>query len=474
MYQHIKYKGEIMREDRLASYLRSMVVGTDASVPLANGEYTIGINFDNAATTPPLKHVMREIVRFAPWYSSIHRGAGYKSILSSDLFEQSRTVIKQFVKADAEKDVVIYTKNTTESINMLAYALADLDSDVVLSTDMEHLANDLPWRDKFKVDYIAIDQCGRLSLESLKDKLNRHQGRVKIVAVSGASNVTGYINPIHSIAKLAHEYGAKIVVDGAQLVPHCPIDMKPHDSEEHIDYLAFSAHKMYAPFGGGVLIGPKEDFENTEPVYKGGGIAKLVTHGFIEWDGPPYKEEAGTPNAMGVIALVAAIKALNQVGLDVVHRYEVNLIRYVIEGLTTIPGVRLYSCGEDREARVSLISFTMRGMHHKLLSEILSLEAGISVRNGLFCAHPYVEKLLNLSDADIDYYYNNPNARFPGLVRISLGMYNTYHEIDVLLELLYDIARNKEYYKQKYSEALNEKLDSSRQDWFLAPRRRLP
>lgn len=464
-----------MREDRLALYLRNLVVGADTPVPLAGGGYRTAINFDNAATTPPLKSVMKEIIDFAPWYASIHRGAGYKSILSSDMFEKSRDIIKKFVKADADKDIVIYTKNTTESVNVLAYSLAKPGADdVVISTDMEHLANDLPWQGKFQVDYAAIDEYGRLSLASLQEKLNKYQGRVKIVAVTGASNVTGYINPVYTAARMAHEHGAKIFVDGAQLIPHCSFDMKAHDAVEHIDYLAFSGHKMYAPFGGGVLIGPKAAFEDCEPVYKGGGIAKLVTRGFIDWDSPPFKEEAGTPNAMAAAAMVAAIKTIDEIGLDYIHCYEHKLINYAIDGLRSIPGIELYSCCEQNENRVSLISFVMHGIHHKLLADILSAEAAISVRNGLFCAHPYVEKLLKLSDADINYYYNNPNARFPGLVRISLGIYNNYHEIDVFLALLNDIARNKSYYKQKYNQSRQDKGNTSYQEWLEAPRRRLP
>ncbi|MDD4600111.1 putative cysteine desulfurase [bioreactor metagenome] len=464
-----------MREDSFATYLRSLVVGADTPVSIANGSRRAAINFDNAATTPPLKSVMREIVRFAPWYASIHRGAGVKSIMSSEMFEQSRDIIKKFVHADADKDVVICTKNTTESINILAYTLAGCGSEeVILSTDMEHLANDLPWQGKFKVDYAAIDGCGRLSLESLRQQLTKYKGKVRLVAVTGASNVTGYINPVHTIAQMAHEYGAEVFVDGAQLVPHCAIDMKPHDSAQHIDYLAFSGHKMYAPFGGGVLIGRKGAFEHSEPVYKGGGIAKLVTRRFIDWDSPPYKEEAGTPNAMAAVAMVAAIRKLSGIGLNVIHDYEHNLICYAIAGMRSIPGLELYSCAAKNEKRVSLISFTLQGIHHKMLADILSVEGGISVRNGLFCAHPYVIKLLKLSDDDIDYYYNKPNARFPGLVRISLGLYNNYREIDMLLELLHRIACNRDYYKRKYSESAKARLKSIQQEWLLASRRKLP
>ncbi|AIF50434.1 aminotransferase class V-fold PLP-dependent enzyme [Pelosinus sp. UFO1] len=433
------------------SPFRNLVVGVDRKLPLANGKYVTGINFDNAATTPPLHSVMDELGDFAPWYSSIHRGAGYKSILSSDVYEEGRDVIKKFVNADHTRDVVIYTKNTTEAINLLSYILEQKDDkQVILSTDMEHLANDLPWRDKFLIDYVSIDEFGKLSLEDLEMKLVHYGGRIKLVTVTGASNVTGYKNPIYKIAKLAHEHGAKILVDGAQLAPHCPIDMKDYDSLEHLDYLVFSAHKMYAPFGIGVLIGPKETFEGEEPYCKGGGAVKLVSHQFIAWDTPPHKEEAGTPNVMGVVALLAAIKTLSSIGMHVIDNYEQTLIHYAIAGLTSIPDIKLYCCAGNKEDRLGIIAFDLPGIHHELLANILSHEAGIAVRNGLFCAHPYIEKLLGITNQKLSDMQKNPNVPCPGLVRMSLGLYNNSNEVDMLIDLLHQISKNKNAYIQKY------------------------
>ncbi len=435
----------------LSSCLRNLVAGVNTRVPLINGQYVTAVNFDNAATTPPFCAVMEEIQKFAPWYSSIHRGSGYKSVLSSDLYEQGRDIVKKFVNADPDKDIVIYTKNTTEAINLLSYKLYDEDRrQVVITTEMEHLSNDLPWRDKFNVEFAAVDSFGRLLVDDLEAKLRKHDGRVGLVAVTGASNVTGYINPVYHIARMAHQYGAKILVDGAQMVPHCPIDMKCCESEEHIDYLVFSGHKMYAPFGIGVLIGPKDTFTKGEPMCKGGGAVKLVSREFIDWDDPPYKDEAGTPNVMGVIALTAAIKTLTDVGMDTIHEYERGLISYAINGLKSVPGIRLYCCADTREQRVSLISFELAGIHHRLLAKILASEAGIAVRSGLFCAHPYVEKLLNLDTQDLEYYYNNPNKEFPGLLRASLGLYNNRSEIEGFVQFLNWVAENKKFLQEKY------------------------
>jgi len=435
----------------VSTELRKLVLGVDEKVPLANGKYVTGINFDNAATTPPFISVMEEIMDFAPWYSSIHRGTGYKSRLSSKLYEDGRKIIKDFVNADEYRDIVIYTKSTTESINILCHRLAqESKQHIVLSTEMEHLANDLPWREKFQVEYVGITEEGQLSLYDLEKKLLKYAGKVKLVTVTGASNVTGYINPIYEIAALAHQYGTQILVDGAQLVPHAPIDMKPYDAMDHIDYLVFSAHKMYAPFGIGVLIGHKKTFVKGEPVYKGGGNVRLVSHQFVELEDPPAKEESGTPNVIGVAAFVRGIKTLGSIGMNRIHQYESDLIRYAIEGLQEIPEIKLYCNCDKNEKRVSLISFAMQGMPHDLLAQILSCEAGIGVRSGLFCAHPYVEKLLKMSTEDLEYFHHHHDVPVPGLVRISLGLYNNYHEIDLLVKLLAEIAENKHYYKQKY------------------------
>lgn len=450
---------------------RNLVVGTDTKVPLLNGRFVTAINFDNAATTPPLCSVMRRIHEFAPWYSSIHRGTGYKSIFVSEIYEETRQTIKNFVNAGSE-DVVIYTKNTTEGINMLAHILWCKDKkQVVLSTGMEHLSNDLPWRARFAIDYVSVDEWGRLSVGSLEERLRHYAGRVKLVTVTGASNVTGYITPIHQIAKLAHKYGAKILVDGAQLVPHCPVDMKSHDTPGHIDYLVFSGHKMYAPFGLGVLIGPKESFSQAEPFLQGGGAVNLVGRDFVEWDDSPYKDEAGTPNPMGVVALAAAIKTLGDIGMEAIHEYEKDLIHYAIRELSRIPGVRLYSRTTESERRVSLISFAMTGIEHRLLAKILSYEAAVAVRSGLFCAHPYVETLLGMTHEDLEYYHKNPAASVPGLVRVSFGLYNNRHEIDIMLDVLDWVARNKQYCVEKYAKLAQGKTPAG--DVLLHPRKAL-
>lgn len=440
-----------MKKIKYKTNFREFVVGVDTKIPRNNGDFTTAINFDNAATTPPFKSALQEIINFSPWYSSIHRGTGYKSQFSSYRYERSRKIIASFVNGDVEENVVIFVKNATEAINKLSYRLCTNDKKcVVLSTCMEHHSNDLPWRDRYKVDYIEIDHSGALSLEDLKSKLEKYKDSIGLVTITGASNVTGYKNPVHKVAKLVHKYGAKILVDGAQLIPHAPFDMKPMDSPEHIDYLVFSAHKMYSPFGTGVLIGHKDIFEKGAPEYQGGGTVDMVTHDFIRWAKPPDKEEAGSPNVIGAMALSAAIRTLYTIGMDNIEEYERSLTEYALYRLKNIKDIQLYGNKENCNNRVSIIPFNIKGMPHEMVAKILSYEGGIAVRSGCFCAQPYIQKLLNISSQEIKERINDPDAYHPGMVRISFGVYNNYEEIDSLAHILNKITKNKDYYLNKY------------------------
>lgn len=430
---------------------RKLIAGIDTKVPLIHGGYVTAINFDNAATTPPFLSVLEEIINFSPWYSSVHRGAGYKSQLSSNFYENARSTILDFVGGDPNYHSIIFVKNTTEAINKLSNRLLNQYKDgIILSTCMEHHSNDLPWRNKYRMDYIAVDKEGRLSLDDLEKKLLQYSGEVKLVTVTGASNVTGYINDIHKIAILAHNNGAEILVDGAQLVPHAIIDMKAPGSLDAIDYLVFSGHKMYAPFGTGVLIAPRKVFEKGSPDYSGGGTVELVTHDYIRWNPPPLKEEAGTPNVMGVVAIIAAIKVLKEIGMKNIEIHEKKLMDYTLEGLKRIPDIEFLSNPENTKDCVSIIPFNIEGLTHEMLANILSHEAGIAVRNGCFCAQPYLHRLLKIPKEEIERRIADSTLPHPGVVRISFGLYNNYQEIDIMLRMLYKISKNKKAYIHKY------------------------
>jgi len=436
-------------KDNSPSY-RDLILGVNKKVPLISGKSVTAINFDNAATTPPFKSVMEDIVDFAPWYSSIHRGEGFKSQLTTKLYEDSRNIVSEFVNADFN-NTVIYVKNSTEAFNKLSNLLYDpYKKNVILTTDMEHHSNDLPWRDKFIIDYISIDSTGRLNLEDLEVKLNKYNNYIKLVTITGASNITGYKNPIYDIAKLVHRFGSQLLVDGAQLIPHAPFTMNSKNSECNIDFLIFSAHKMYAPFGTGVLIGPKSMLDNCDPDLVGGGTVDIVTHDFIKWNESPQKHEAGSPNVIGSIALASAIKTLNKIGMHNIEHIEKKLTAYAISQIKNIPNLKIY-CDTSKEIdRVSIIPFNIDGIHHSIVAKILSYEWGISVRSGCFCAHPYLVKLLNISSEFVSNRITNPDLYHPGMVRVSFGLYNTYSEIDILAYALNKISLNRDYYISKY------------------------
>lgn len=429
---------------------KNLVVGSKSKVKLENNSYVHCINFDNAATTPAFKSVLKGIVEFSPNYSSIHRGTGHKSIISSKVYEDARATVLDFIKGDSKHHTVIFLKNTTECINKLSYRLKEtLRDKIVLTTYMEHHSNMLPWRYRYTTEYVEVDKQGRLCLEDLKFKLELFKGKVGLVAVSGASNVTGYINPIYEIAELCHRYGAKILVDGAQLIPHSPFDMLPIDSDEHIDFIAFSSHKMYSPFGIGVLVAPKGTFVDGFSEQIGGGTVKHVTMKDVIWDEPPAKEEAGTPNLMGVVALTISIKTLQELDMAKVEKYERGLVKYALDKISKIPNLVIYD-DMDVDSKVSIVSFNIEGLDHNILANILASEGGIAVRNGCFCAQPYVQKLLDISDLDSERYIEDETLSKPGLVRVSFGLYNDYDEIDLLVYLLNKVASNVEFYKDKY------------------------
>ncbi len=434
---------------------RELIVGADTKIPLSNGQMVTSINFDNAATTPPFSSVLQSMVNFAPWYSSIHRGTGFKSQYSSEVYEKSRDIVRDFVKAESS-NIVVFVKNTSEAINKLSYRLYHKNKhSVILSTCMEHHSNDLPWRNKYEVDYVKVDDYGRLNLYDLERKLRKYRKKVALVTITGASNVTGYKNPIHDIAELVHKYDAKLMVDAAQLIGHSPVDIKPDCSPQHIDYLAFSAHKMYAPFGIGVLIGPEYCFSKGEPEYRGGGTIDIVTHDLIKWAEPPHKDEAGTPNIMGVVALSEAIRTLSSIGMYNLEGYEHSLAEYAHEKLEALPDIELY-CDNDVDNKVAIIPFNIRGLPHQIVASALSAESGIAVRNGCFCAQPYVQKLMKISRNEIRSRIKNPSLPHPGMVRLSFGLYNNYDEIDILVKKLCEISSYKGVYMEKYCHAMNQ------------------
>ncbi len=427
--------------------IRQRIVGLDVKVPLLDGSRRPYINLDNAATTPAFWDVCETLELFLPWYSSIHRGTGLKSGVATQAYDDARRIVGSFLGADPAAQVVIFVKNSTEAINKVARRISLKPDDVVLVSLMEHHSNDLPWRSQATVVHAGVMPDGALDMEDLRRKLAYYGKRVKLLAITGASNVTGAINPIHELAELAHSYGTQILVDAAQLAPHRRIHMGPAGEPGHIDFLVASAHKMYAPFGTGVLIGPEAVFTEGAPDYSGGGTVEIVTEDDVFWTSPPDRDEAGSPNVLGAVAMAAACGVLEELGMEHLAAHEADLTRYTLEALASVDGIEIYGSPDPARAgeRLGVIPFNVKGLSHYLVAAVLSAEYAVGVRNGCFCAHPYILRLLDIPEPVAwswrKQVVGGVRAHLPGLVRISFGCYNTREEVDWLVQALQNIAR---------------------------------
>jgi cysteine desulfurase/selenocysteine lyase len=438
---------------------RKLFIGLETEVPLLNGGKTRYIYFDNAASTPPLKAVQETVNTFMNYYSSVHRGAGFKSQLSTHVYEEARHTIMRFVGADPENHTCVFGKNTTEAINKLARRFPFTEKrNLVITTGMEHHSNDLPWRRATEVVHVNLHADGGLNLDDFKQKLEKYADKVALVAVCGGSNVTGYITPIHELAEMTHAIGAKFMADCAQLAPHRKVDMRPPNDPSHLDYVTISAHKMYAPYGAGALIGRKDTFETGDPDMVGGGVVLTVSLEDVEWTAPPDREEAGSPNHVGAIAMAAAAKTLMAMGMDTVAAHEIKLTSYALQRLKEIPEVSIFGDAEPQNApyRLGVIPFELAGINHFKVAAILGHEYGIGVRNGCFCARPLILHLLQIEEKQVQQVrreiLSGYRSNMPGLTRASFGFYNTTDEIDIFIEALKDIVNSKyqgEYVQDK-------------------------
>ncbi|MDD4801465.1 MAG: aminotransferase class V-fold PLP-dependent enzyme [Syntrophomonas sp.] len=427
---------------------RQDIKGIDKKVLLKGKKKSNYIYLDNAASTPPLIPVLKEMDDYMDWYAGVHRGTGYKSLISSRIYDDCHEIVGRFVGADLSRDSVVFVKNTTEAVNKLSYRLQLQPQDIIIITAMEHHSNELPWRARAQVKTVPVDNEGKLDLNRLEDLLIRNQPHVKLLAVCGASNVTGHINDVHLMAKIAHNFGCKIFVDGAQLIPHHHFDMKSHDDPEHIDFLAFSGHKIFSPFGVGVLIGPRDVFFNGSPEYQGGGTVKLVFKDEVFWADPPAREEAGSPNIIGAYGLARTLQYLDKLDMNVLSQGEAELTSYTLKKLVELSFVRLYGS----RPRVGVISFNLKGIPYALTGAILCFEAGIGLRTGCFCAQNYVRNLLGVPEdyQQLQFYDSKELDKIPGMVRISLAPYNTYAEVDYLIKWLKIIADNRYEFRRRY------------------------
>ncbi len=436
-----------MQVDSTDHNYRYLFAGVDAPVPLLNGSHRSYVNLDNAASTPPLIAVQNAVTNFFLYYSSVHRGTGFKSQLSTHAYEIARQSVMEFVGADPQFHTCIFGKNTTEAINKLARRFPfSKDRDIVLTSGMEHHSNDLPWRASAKTIHIGLTDDGQLDIADFDAKLRLFEDQIALVAITGASNVTGYINPFHDLAEKSHAIGAQIIVDCAQLAPHRKVEMLSLDDPKHLDYISISGHKMYAPLGTGALIGRRDTFEHGDPDLTGGGTVEIVTLDDVVWANPPDREEAGSPNTIGAIALAAAIKQLESISMEKVSQHEADLTSYALNKLREVPNIKIYGDANPENAvnRLGVIPIEIVGVSHFLVAAILGFEYGIGVRNGCFCAHPYILHLLGLSQDEAkdvrEKILAGDKSNMPGLVRASFGLYNTFDDIEALVEALNRIS----------------------------------
>lgn len=419
--------------------LRKLFVGLDKKVNINGKGRIVPINFDNAATTPPFKRVVKRVLETTEYYGSIARGDGQKSQYCSDLYEECRRYILKYFNAPEEIYTAIFVGNTTDGLNKLSNILINNKEDIVITTRMEHHSNDLPWRNKCYLKYVEVNEDGRININEIEELIERYKEKVKYITITGASNVTGYINDIRKISGLIHKYGGKIIVDGAQLVPHKKIYMYKKDSLENIDFLVFSGHKIYAPFGSGAIIGLREDFNNNLPDTKGGGTVEYVIDNNQLWLNTPEKNEAGTPNLFGAVAIMEAMKEIEKIGFERIEKNEKELLQYLINGLKELNRVKLYADNDCIDDRLGILVFTIDGMKYYEVGEKLSEIKAIGVRQGGFCSHPYTRRVLGIPNNQLQEYINKNGI--PGLVRVSLGIYNSKKEANIFLETVELLCR---------------------------------
>jgi cysteine desulfurase/selenocysteine lyase len=381
------------------------------------------VYLDNAATTQKPRQVIEELVRYYETYNAnVHRGVHTLSEEATDAYEKAREKVNRFISSQYGPEGIVFTRNTTESINLVAssWGRANLnEGDEVVISVAEHHSNMIPWQlitqERGAVlRYVDIDDEGRLRMDSLAEVVGP---RTKMIAVAHASNVLG-INPVQEIAAIAHAHGALLLVDGAQSVPHLPVNVE----ELGCDFLAFSAHKMLGPTGIGVLWGRPALLKKMDPYQGGGSMISRVTMEGSTWADLPEKFEAGTPNIADAIAFGAAIEYLEALGMENVRAHELEVTAYALEELSKVPAVTVYG-PKTAEERVGVVSFNLGDVHPHDLSQVLD-QYGVAVRAGHHCAQPLHRRLDCTATARASFY-----------------LYNTKAEVDVLVEAVKEAAR---------------------------------
>jgi selenocysteine lyase/cysteine desulfurase len=365
------------------------VLGAQLDVPLLDGTRVRYADLDYAATAPALTPVADRVAAVLPYAGSVHRGAGLPSRAASALYEQARERVAVHLGA-REDDVVVFTRNTTDSTNLLA-ACVPVGAGDVVTLDVEHHANLLPWRRTGRGHRVVEHAT------TIADTLDRLEAALAdrptaLLAITGATNVTGELLPLEDLTALARRHGARVFIDAAQLAPHRAVDI----ADLGIDYLALSGHKLYAPYGAGILVGRGDWLEDAEPYLAGGGAVEDVTTDAVTWATGPRRHEAGTPNLAGAVALATALEVIADLvdddGIDAREAHERELRDRLVTGLDGLDGVRVLSIWEDAPDAIGVVAFAVAGYTPGLVASYLSAEHGIGVRAGRFCAHPLLAR----------------------------------------------------------------------------------
>ena len=381
------------------------------------------VYLDNASTTQKPYSVINSITDFYSNYNSnIHRAVYQLAEEATELYEQSRKKIANFINVRPEE--IIFTRNTTESINLIAHSWARSNlkkDDVIAITEIEHHSNIVPWQILCqeigtRLEYVGIDESGFLDIEYLIELISSR--KVKLVSISHMSNVLGTIVPIERIVKTAHQYDIPVIVDGAQSVPHMPVDVKKLDC----DFLVFSAHKMLGPTGVGVLYAKKELLEKMKPFMAGGDMIKEVFKFHTNYNEVPYKFEAGTPNIADVVGFGAAVEYLEKIGMENIRKHEIYLTEYALESMQSLKYITIYG-PMDSKFRGGVISFNIADIHPHDLATIMN-DHGIAIRSGHHCAQVLMQRL------DV-----------PTTSRASFYIYNTKEEIDKFVNAIKEAGR---------------------------------
>ena len=378
------------------------------------------VYLDNAATTQKPQAVLDAIVEgYSKWNANVHRGVHHLSQVATEKYEQARKKVAEWLNAMAEE--VIFTKGTTDSINMLARSFGDAmvnEGDEIIVSQLEHHSNIVPWqmlceRKKAILKVIPLREDLSIDIEAFKRLLNE---RTRLVSVAQVSNVLGIINPVEEIIRYAHAKHIPVCVDGAQSVPHLAVDVKKMDC----DFLVMSAHKMYGPTGLGVLYGKKEWLDQLPPAEGGGEMIEHVRWDKTTYNVLPYKFEAGTPNYIGSYAFSKAIEYVQEIGIEDIAKHEEELVEYIEERLSGLEQVKIYAAGQKKAGAVSFNVYRADGgLIHPFDVGVLLDRQGVAVRTGHHCAEPLIEHL------DV-----------PGTLRASVGLYNTKEDIDKLIAAL--------------------------------------